>query len=286
MRAKLLDPWAMLTVGSSMTRRWLISVSLVAHVALGVVLFATGVWRIEKLDGQRADLALAVMLPPAAPEGGPPAGEKPKDPQKQPPKKKVEDLVQPELKPEEITTLATAITNIGDGSGSHPGSGSGSDPSSSSSGCVGDDCPGDTVTEAAVCGNGIVETGEACDDQNLADGDGCSKTCRIEPPVRTTILPPALFQGLRISGDTQVHPSDLTKTEMMRAGTQRTVGTLKVCIAVDGGISSVGIVASTKYPAYDALLVSAARAWRYHPYTVNGRPMPACSAVTFVYSIK
>jgi cysteine-rich repeat protein len=31
-----------------------------------------------------------------------------------------------------------------------------------------------------VCGNGIVETGEECDDGNNIDGDGCSATCTIE----------------------------------------------------------------------------------------------------------
>src|SRR5690606_16770154 len=28
-----------------------------------------------------------------------------------------------------------------------------------------------------VCGDGIVQYGEACDDQNLVAGDGCSPTC-------------------------------------------------------------------------------------------------------------
>jgi cysteine-rich repeat protein len=32
----------------------------------------------------------------------------------------------------------------------------------------------------AGCGNGIVETGEDCDDGNLRDGDGCSKNCKSE----------------------------------------------------------------------------------------------------------
>ena len=31
------------------------------------------------------------------------------------------------------------------------------------------------------CGNGRVEAGEACDDGNTADGDGCSASCSIEP---------------------------------------------------------------------------------------------------------
>ncbi|MCK6551447.1 myxococcus cysteine-rich repeat containing protein [Myxococcota bacterium] len=31
------------------------------------------------------------------------------------------------------------------------------------------------------CGNGIVETGEECDDGNLTGGDGCSAVCTLEP---------------------------------------------------------------------------------------------------------
>jgi cysteine-rich repeat protein len=35
----------------------------------------------------------------------------------------------------------------------------------------------------AICGNGLVETGETCDDGNLINGDGCSSVCQIELPV-------------------------------------------------------------------------------------------------------
>ena len=38
-----------------------------------------------------------------------------------------------------------------------------------------------TPTLASVCGNGLVEAGEACDDNNTTGGDGCSATCTIEP---------------------------------------------------------------------------------------------------------
>lgn len=33
----------------------------------------------------------------------------------------------------------------------------------------------------AVCGNGLVEGGETCDDQNQTNGDGCSMACTVEP---------------------------------------------------------------------------------------------------------
>jgi len=35
-------------------------------------------------------------------------------------------------------------------------------------------CPGTTPG----CGNGVLEQGEECDDGNLLDGDGCSRTCK------------------------------------------------------------------------------------------------------------
>jgi cysteine-rich repeat protein len=31
-----------------------------------------------------------------------------------------------------------------------------------------------------VCGNGVVEPGELCDDHNTASNDGCSSTCQVE----------------------------------------------------------------------------------------------------------
>ena len=33
---------------------------------------------------------------------------------------------------------------------------------------------------APVCGNGLKEVGEQCDDGNLVNGDGCSSKCTLE----------------------------------------------------------------------------------------------------------
>ena len=32
----------------------------------------------------------------------------------------------------------------------------------------------------AVCGNGVLDSGEACEDGNTTNGDGCDNTCTIE----------------------------------------------------------------------------------------------------------
>ena len=49
-----------------------------------------------------------------------------------------------------------------------------------------DDCDGLTdeagCTPSSVCGNGVVEAPEECDDGNASPGDGCTPTCRLEQP--------------------------------------------------------------------------------------------------------
>ena len=36
------------------------------------------------------------------------------------------------------------------------------------------------LVRRSICGNGQREAGEACDDNNLIDGDGCSASCEDE----------------------------------------------------------------------------------------------------------
>ena len=50
-------------------------------------------------------------------------------------------------------------------------------------------CGTDSGLES-ICGNGIVEPGEQCDDGNLNDGDGCSSLCLIEA-ITPTPTPPS-----------------------------------------------------------------------------------------------
>ena len=38
-----------------------------------------------------------------------------------------------------------------------------------------------------VCGNGVVEAGEQCDDSDFQDGDGCSWDCKVEYGYTCTI---------------------------------------------------------------------------------------------------
>jgi cysteine-rich repeat protein len=53
---------------------------------------------------------------------------------------------------------------------------------------------------ASLCGNGVVESGESCDDGNTANGDGCSSGCLLE------------YQALPIKQEAQVYQEKTTYT--------------------------------------------------------------------------
>lgn len=55
---------------------------------------------------------------------------------------------------------------------------SGNEDAASDGGCRGDVCIDAPV---AICGDGIINGTEQCDDGNTAPGDGCSASCRLEP---------------------------------------------------------------------------------------------------------
>jgi len=56
---------------------------------------------------------------------------------------------------------------------------------------------------------------------------------------------------------------------------------------VGGAVTSVKMLKGTGFPAYDNKIQSKMNGeWKYKPYAVNGRAVPVCTAVTFIYSQK
>jgi len=241
-------------------RFWIISVSIAAHGLAFLIAFIVTVWRIDRLDTTKTAFNLAVMLPPPAPSGGPEPGKKPQDDApKLPPKAVTKDLTQPPKVEKPPEKLASAESTSGGGIGDKTGPGTNPD--------------GET-TDTGTC------TGPACGPPTIDKVPEPPKVVIEDKPI---IEPPQVFKANRFEGETNLPPPEIVKNQMLRDDHKRAVGTFKVCVDTQGTVSAVTTLASTKYAAYDALLMTAIRAWRYHPFTVGGKPVAVCSTVSFVY---
>jgi TonB family protein len=262
-----------------MSHRWLIAVSMSAHLAAAGGLFAAGAWKIERMNNSHHRTIVDVFQPqpPPAPSGGTVAQVKP--PEIKPKAHITHDHVQP---------TTTKPKDVDPNPGGEPPGPAGPGPGDpDAQGTCTENCGQPAPPVAAVCGNSSLEAGEQCDDGNMLNGDGCSATCRIEvKPRPLAVIAPNVMSALRLSGDTQVHPSDMTQQQMMRDGHDTVSGTVKLCVSTGGSVTSAGMIVSTRYSAYDAALLAAVYGWRYQPYQLNGAAVAACSSVTFVYRLQ
>jgi len=93
-----------------------------------------------------------------------------------------------------------------------------------------------------------------------------------------------MLEGWRISGSRYIVPDDETKTAIQRSRKRKLVGSFKLCLTEDGRISKVELLKPTGFPAYDATLMQEMWRWRYRPYEVDGKQVPVCTRVTFIYA--
>ncbi len=230
---------------------------LIAVTAFHIVLFLTmwikSIWEIEMLDRPKTKYELAVAPPPPPPPPPPPGGAKPQTPQIVPKKMKVKDIVQP-VKIEKQEQVV--VENSG------PAGEEGGEEGGVEGGVVGGDV------------NGVM-------------GAPPPPPPPPPPPAPPQNVPPTLLEGSRIAGEKQIVPDDVTKTEIQRSGKDKIIGSFKLCINAGGAVTSVKMLKGTGFPAYDNKIQSKMNSeWKYKPYAVNGRAVPVCTAVTFIYSQK
>jgi hypothetical protein len=244
-----------------MSRRWLVPVSLSVHFAAGLGLYAAGVWRIDKVEAAHVPTQIGV-LPLEAPSGGEKklVANKPVVEKKQVAK----DVTQPTIRTHEPPPVADPkqpddSDGGGKGSGTGPGSGSG-DPLSTG-----------TCTENC----GTIPTPPI----PPVPPDPPPHKDEVRNVTAETLK--ALFQ----SGEREIHPPDTVVTQMQRDGKSETLGIFKLCLDAAGAPSSVAMLRSTGYDAYDSRLAAGMWQWRYRPFQVNGRGVPVCSAIHFKFRI-
>jgi hypothetical protein len=108
----------------------------------------------------------------------------------------------------------------------------------------------------------------------------------LMPGGDTQNIAPTLLEGLRKSGNKNILPDDATKTKIAEDGKDKVISSWKLCIATSGVVTTVKQIRSSGYPAYDKLIESEMTKWSYNPYKVNGKAVPVCTAVTFIYAQK
>jgi len=229
----------------------LLTGAVIFHIGLFLSMWIKTIWDIEQLDRPKTTIDLAVAPPPLPPPPPPKGGAKPHDVQITPKKIKVKDIVQPvKIEKQEVKE----IDDKGDPNGEEGGV---------EGGVVGGVVGGDL--------NGVM--------------GAPPPPPPPPPPAPPQNVPPTMLEGSRIAGEKMITPDDVTKTEINRSGKSRIIGSFKLCLTVDGAISSVNMLKSTGFPAYDNKILSTIKgSWLYKPYNVNGKAVPVCTAVTFVYS--
>ena len=267
-------------------RGLLVSLSVAVHAAALVGLVAAAAWRIDKLEPQDPPLLVAAGIGAPLPLAGEESDEPP-EPAPRPRRKRTAERTQPDARAASEAAAADEVAGddgAADGDGDADGDGGGGGGGGGEGSLLG--CPpGQTCSvlgeePVAACGNGRVEPGEACDDGNRAAGDGCSPACRDEERV----VAARVIEGQRIAGDPQIPAPPPVRTAMTRAGQEKLVGSVMMCLSAAGRVTSLRVVRSTGYPEYDRLLTSRMSGWRYRPYRLDsGAAVPVCTVVTFIY---
>ena len=118
--------------------------------------------------------------------------------------------------------------------------------------------------------------------EGVGDESGFGEQPVVKEVKPKTVAPSAIKQN-RVSGNSQIQPSDADKNQISRDRKSRIITVAKICLNVSGGVSSARVIKSSGYPGYDRKIQSTMRSWRYKPFRVNGKPTPVCSTVTFIY---
>ena len=88
----------------------------------------------------------------------------------------------------------------------------------------------------------------------------------------------------RTAGQAMIPPDDRDKVALAKADVTQVVAAFKVCVAETGAIGTVTQLVPSGLPDYDAKLLAGIRRWQYQPILDGGKPVPFCTAVTFIYT--
>ncbi|HKA90814.1 MAG TPA: TonB family protein [Haliangiales bacterium] len=225
-----------------------VAVSALVHAGALAAALAASVWSVDRLRPKyvQVEWAVAPTPPPPAREAAAPAAPRPVA-ARRPATAQPPAVTQPVPTEPRDPTAPAPVDPGGTGTPNEPG------------------VPGGTGTGPGVPG-----------------GSGTEPV--VEPaPQKITI---DALAALRISGDTQIRLPPSLLRSLSDQGVHRVDVMVRLCLSAAGTPETVEIVKSSGSAEADDRVRDGVRAWRYRPYTVNGRAVPACAGVLMRYEIE
>jgi TonB family protein len=94
------------------------------------------------------------------------------------------------------------------------------------------------------------------------------------------LVPQRALEATRVAGITQIQPPDSERLAMRK---RAQVAVFKLCLSKWGGVRSVSVLRASRHARWNRRLFEAMRGWRYSPFRIDGRPVPVCTSVTFIF---
>lgn len=92
-----------------------------------------------------------------------------------------------------------------------------------------------------------------------------------------------VLEGKRISGVTQIRPSERVKKEMVLSKLDKLAPVVEMCLDENGEVKSLELLRTSGFREYDEQILGAMSHWKYEPHVVAGEPRPICTHIRFVY---
>lgn len=235
-------------------KKWVVALltfSIAVHVVAVVALMIRSFWMIEKVAVPDTESSISTAPPPPPPP--PPGGKKKPDNVE---KKKVKKVEAAEVQPNKIKEEQKVTESEDEG---EEGGVEGGVAGGVAGGVLGG-------VEGGVLGG---------------TGDAPPPPPKPEKPQ---IVQQTALEASRISGDKNIQPPDTVKTQISRDGKNRVMAVVKMCLTEGGSVKSLNVIKSSGYDAYDRQIKAKMNQWKYRPFKVNGKAVPVCSAITFIYT--
>lgn len=94
----------------------------------------------------------------------------------------------------------------------------------------------------------------------------------------------AALAARRTSGEAIIAPPERVRARIVRDRKQGVTAKLKLCLSEEGRITTVEVLESSGFRAYDHALMEGVWTWEHRPVMVDDQPVPVCALLTFTYA--